>query len=672
MGRSSNNPHYRPDIDGLRAVAVLSVVIFHAWPTVLPGGFVGVDIFFVISGFLISSIIFKGVAQHSFSLRDFYSRRIKRIFPALALVLVACLSMGWFALLADEYQMLGKHVASAAVFTSNFTLLNESGYFDAAAELKPLRHLWSLGIEEQFYIVWPLLIYATVMLRINLLAAIILLAVLSFGLNVGRIDAHHVQTFYQPLTRFWELLLGAILAYAALYSNESYKRLQQRFANLSAVAGLVLVVAALFLLNSGKLFPGWWAVLPTMGTILLIAAGPGTWINKNVLALSPLVFVGLISYPLYLWHWPLLSFLHIVEPSDPPALLVTIAVLLSLFLAWLTYAVVEKRLRHHPSSWVVIGLVAAVAISGLVGKVLQRKDGLPERPSVVNYNKYENQMNREAATDAACLGYVSQTGKILFDYCRANNLQSKKWVAIIGDSHAHVLFRGFSEEFEKRGLGTIVLANSSCPPFIGTATGKTDTEMELCSHRIEQILDILVQEKRIEQVLIATRGPVYITGNGFGPAEKATTNIHVKSMYGQEKNVSYHQIFFNGLSKSIDRIIKSDKKVYYFLENPELGMLPKSCLGRPLTFKTDQLECSVDLSVYKSRMSDYRAGVFEMKNNFPDLLILDPESLFCDEQTCRVILNNKLLYADDNHLSIEGSRLVANNFMSTIIPKTLH
>lgn len=277
-------------------------------------------------------------------------------------------------------------------------------------------------------------------------------------------------------------------------------------------------------------------------------------------------------------------------------------------------------------------------------------------------------MNREAATDATCLEYINQTGKILFDYCRTNNLQSKKWVAIIGDSHAHVLFRGFSEEFEKIGLGTIVLANSSCPPFIGTATGATDAEMELCTHRIKQILSILVQEKHIEKVLIVTRGPVYITGNGFGPAEKTTTNIYIKTMHDQEKSISHHQIFFNGLSKTIDFITRNDKKVYYFLENPELGMLPKNCLGRPLTFKTEQPECNVDLSVYKSRMSDYRAGAFEMRNNFPALLILDPESLFCDQQTCRTILDDKLLYADDDHLSIEGSRLVAKEFMSTIVP----
>lgn len=665
--KSFDHPAYRPDIDGLRAVAVLSVVIFHAWPAILPSGFIGVDIFFVISGFLISSIIFKGVEQGSFSYADFYSRRIKRIFPALVLVLAACLSMGWLALFADEYQMLGKHVASGAVFVSNFTLLNESGYFDPAAELKPLLHLWSLGIEEQFYIVWPLLIYAAAKLRINLLVTTALLAALSFGLNIGRIDAHFVQTFYGPITRFWELMLGAILAYITLYFSEQYKHLQKKFANFTAVVGLVLIVTALLLLNNAKLFPGWWAVLPTVGGVLLIAAGPTAWVNTNVLALRPLVLVGLISYPLYLWHWPLLSFLRIVESSDPSKLLVLIAVLISVLLAWMTYVLVEKPIRHHSSSWSVIGLVLAVSVVGFFGEVIHAKDGFPYRLSVSHYKEYEKQMIREVDTDVACVKYIQRGGeKILFDYCRANNLESKKWIAIIGDSHAHVLFPGFSKEFEKRGFGTIMLANSSCPPFIGTATGITDAEKERCSNKIDQILGSLVREKSIEKVLIATRGPIYITGHGFGPAKNVfNPAVQIKSMHSQELDSS-GEIFFNGLNKTIDYIVKSKKKVSYFLENPELGMLSKNCLGRPLTFN-DRIECNVNFSAYKTRMDDYRTGVFYMKNNFPGLLILDPEPLFCDKQVCTGIKNDKLLYADDDHLSVDGSRYVGGNMAMQLL-----
>jgi peptidoglycan/LPS O-acetylase OafA/YrhL len=665
--RSSDHPIYRADIDGLRAVAVLSVVTFHAWPSILPSGFVGVDIFFVISGFLISSIIFKAVDQDSFSFKDFYSRRIRRIFPALGLVFVACLSMGWFALFADEYKMLGKHVASGAVFISNFTLLKESGYFDPAAELKPLLHLWSLGIEEQFYVVWPLLVYVTAKLRINLLITTILLAVLSFGLNIGRIDAHVVQTFYSPITRVWELMLGALLAYITLYSSDQYRLVTEKFANCIAIIGLVLIVMALFLLNDTKLFPGWWAALPTVGGIMLIAAGPSAWVNRRVLASNPLVFVGLISYPFYLWHWPLLSFLRIIESSDPSPFLVFIAVLISVLLAWLTYFLVEKRIRRHSSSWIVIGLVIAVAISGCIGKVIQRKDGLPDRPSFAHYKEYEKKLAREAAVDDVCLEYIQQSGEqMLFDYCRASNLKAREWIAIIGDSHAHVLFSGFSAEFEKRGLGTILMANSSCPPFLDTATGKTDTETTLCSSKIEQILSLVTKEKNIEKILIATRGPVYITGHDFGPAKKMfNPAFQIKSVHTQEIDTS-REVFFDGFNKTIGYIIKNNKKVAYFMENPELGMLPRNCLGRPLIF-SDRNKCTVNLEIYKKRMDDYRAGVFDIKKHYPELLILDPESLFCDVKVCTGIKNNMLLYTDEDHISVDGSKYVGSNIARQLL-----
>jgi len=209
------HPKYRPDIDGLRALAVLSVVLYHAhaFPKVLKGGFIGVDIFFVISGFLISTIIFSGLERGSFSFFDFFCRRIRRIFPALLLVLISCYAFGWFVLLADEYKQLGKHIAAGAGFVSNFVLWTESGYFDAGAETKPLLHLWSLGIEEQFYIVWPLILWWAWKKKFNLFTITLVLAFFSFGLNLAKYRVNGVADFYSPQTRFWELLAGALLAY---------------------------------------------------------------------------------------------------------------------------------------------------------------------------------------------------------------------------------------------------------------------------------------------------------------------------------------------------------------------------------------------------------------------------------------------------------------------------
>src|SRR5262249_11722104 len=210
------HPAYRPDIDGLRAVAVLSVVGFHAVPSAVPGGFTGVDIFFVISGFLISSIIFGGLQNNAFDFLMFYVRRMKRIFPALIVVLLASFTLGWFYLFTDEYKQLGKHIAGGAGFISNFMLLNEAGYFDQAAETKPLLHLWSLGIEEQFYLAWPILLWTVWRLRLNVLAFIIAVALISFAFNIAASASEPAAAFYSPHTRFWELLAGSLLAWGAV------------------------------------------------------------------------------------------------------------------------------------------------------------------------------------------------------------------------------------------------------------------------------------------------------------------------------------------------------------------------------------------------------------------------------------------------------------------------
>src|SRR5436190_15040827 len=207
---------YRPDIDGLRAIAVGVVVAFHAFPEVLPGGFVGVDVFFVISGFLISGIILSALRTESFSFRQFYARRIRRIFPALSIVLAAVLVMGWFSLFADDYAALGRQVVSGAVFSSNLLLWHESSYFDIAAELKPLLHLWSLGIEEQFYIVWPLLLWICWKRNLNGLTITVVIIIVSFVLNIVTAKSDPVADFYSPLTRFWELLAGGLVAVPTL------------------------------------------------------------------------------------------------------------------------------------------------------------------------------------------------------------------------------------------------------------------------------------------------------------------------------------------------------------------------------------------------------------------------------------------------------------------------
>jgi peptidoglycan/LPS O-acetylase OafA/YrhL len=395
--KSAYGIDYRPDIDGLRAIAVLAVIGFHAFPARIRGGFVGVDVFFVISGYLISTILLTGMERDSFRFSQFYIRRIRRIFPALIVVLLGCLMVGWLALFSVEYTALGKHVAASAAFVSNFVLWNEVGYFDKVAATKPLLHIWSLGIEEQFYITWPLLLYLTWKRKAAMLTILLLLLVVSFTLNVRSVHAQPAADFYSPLTRFWELMAGAVLAYLSIYREDllrTFRKLPRSTlqtigasaaagflaSEITAVTGMLLIVAGVLTIDETSGFPGWWALLPVLGTCLLIASGPLTWINNKLLAARGLVAIGLISYPLYLWHWPLLSFVRIIGGQTPSLEVATASIFLSVALAWLTYLVVEKPLRFGKlASTKAVILFVTMCMIGSAGYVVYLSNGFAFR-----------------------------------------------------------------------------------------------------------------------------------------------------------------------------------------------------------------------------------------------------------------------------------------------------
>ncbi len=368
--------YYRPDIDGLRAVAVLSVVLYHAFPHLLRGGFIGVDIFFVISGFLISGILYRSLFGEKtpgrVNIVDFYMRRIRRIFPVLIVVLLTTLAAGFLLLTPDELKLLGKHVAGGAAYVSNIVLWKEAGYFDQSAALKPLLHLWSLGVEEQFYIVWPVLLWLLYKSRLNFLTATVLFALVSFILCMKGVSRDATAAFYAPWTRVWELAAGGILAWVVMNwraplakVNAFLSRVVFRSAavesrmwrNMLSLLGFALIVVGLCTIKHSSSFPSYNALLPVMGAVFIIAAGADAWLNRVVLSHRVAVFIGLISYPLYLWHWPLLSFEHIVWGGKPPALWRGAAVAVAILLAWVTYRYIEPPLTATARGYKVFQLL---------------------------------------------------------------------------------------------------------------------------------------------------------------------------------------------------------------------------------------------------------------------------------------------------------------------------
>jgi peptidoglycan/LPS O-acetylase OafA/YrhL len=471
---------YRPDIDGLRALAILPVVAFHAFPSVLGGGFVGVDVFFVISGYLISLIILDGVRRGRFSFAHFYARRIRRIFPALVLVLATCLTWGWFGLFAADYARLGKHVAAGAGFVANFALWDEAGYFDSASESKPLLHLWSLGIEEQFYVIWPALLTVTLARRLAPLAVLAAIFAASLLFNVVVVRSDEIAAFYSPATRLWELVMGGGLAYLALHGQPGWMRavwaaVSQRepaLRNAAAVAGLALIVGSAATFSADTSFPGWRAGFPTAGALLVIAAGPHAWLNRHVLAHRLMVWTGLVSYPLYLWHWPLLSFARIDESGEPSVALRLGLVAASVALAWLTYEVVEKPIRFGRRGPTVIVLLCALMTAvGLAGFAIFRAAGFIDRPinrsDVAHFLQYYEQLKSHGLRDAyraECdfMDWDTESTKaaIAADCTRAG---SRATVLLWGDSYAQALSLGI-RSLLPNDVRLAQVTTSGCPP----------------------------------------------------------------------------------------------------------------------------------------------------------------------------------------------------------------
>lgn len=641
--------NYRADIDGLRAIAVGAVVIYHAFPKKLPGGFVGVDIFFIISGFLISTILFQGLDAGVFSIVDFYRRRIKRIFPALLTVLLFCLAFGWFFLLSDEYRQLGKHIAGGAGFISNILLLGEAGYFDASADAKPLLHLWSLAVEEQFYIFWPLIL-AFNWKKHWTFQAIVILALASFSINIFYIGNNQNAAFYSPLSRFWELMLGSLLAYILLYKP----RLLEKYRNAQAFAGCALLLASVLLIDHTIQFPGWWALLPTCGTCLLIAAGPLAWVNKKVLSSKLLVWVGLISYPLYLWHWPIFSFLHIVVGGGQSSKMKLVAVFLSILLAWLTYRFIEKPLRTGVRIHQSMAILPAIMIMvGLAGYYCYMKDGLQGTGyRVVGKNEFSRhfdnsypdwhymktqgmiEKNREQCNfydlDKFFIGDATNVPRpSIPNECFERNKDGDKAVFLWGDSHAAQLYFGLRKNIPV-DWQILQITTSDCTPGFQIHQPSKKNSCDQSNWFARQLL----QKAKPDVVIIAQHS--------------GQTIENFNQMAGHLKKMGVKRIIFAG-------------------PVPEWKMdLPRIVIRRFWEATPQRTFFGIDQSVID------RNNMLKAKFNTTGAVVFaDLLGQFCNMDGCLVYLGNDrmngLTTADYGHLTPVASDFVTRSLLAKLL-----
>lgn len=464
---NNNNATYRPDIDGLRAVAVISVVIYHAFPSLLKGGFVGVDIFFVISGYLITSHILGELKTGTFTFASFYGRRAKRIFPALITVLIACALIGYFVLMPDDFRKLGKHIVSGAAFVSNFTLWSEAGYFDDASNTKPLLHLWSLAVEEQFYILWPLLLFTAWRIRAGVIILIVAVIALSFSYNVINVRANGITVFYLLPGRAWELLAGALLAY--LQQTASGIQPQKAVAAFLSIAGALFLVCAIFLTKKNYAFPGWWAVLPIIGAACVIVVGPSAPLNRTLLSNKWMVRIGLISYPLYLWHWPLLTFSEMMNWKVSTVIVRVVALMLSVALAILTYRLIERPLRFQIQYRFKTALLCVtVACLGAIGLAISNYSITNGRPAMVKYLSYfekYREIHKGEMIEQYGEGCSFHTDEGLRDSIDRHCYEphGRPVVMLFGDSHAQQLRYGL-QQILPSDVSLIQITTTGCKP----------------------------------------------------------------------------------------------------------------------------------------------------------------------------------------------------------------
>ena len=638
--------NYRAEIDGLRGWAVLSVIIFHAFPSWLKGGFIGVDIFFVISGFLITSYIFENLSYGHFSFFNFFGRRIRRIFPALILVMFSSLIFGWFFLFTEEFTQLSKHVAGGAAFISNFILINESGYFDNAANTKPMLHLWSLAIEEQFYIFWPIILWLAWLLKLNLLTISFSVAAISFFFNLFLIKLYPTEVFFLPLGRFWELLSGGILAWFYTHKSESLFQFKHwvdsyflksisvkgitskygsKFLNLISFLGLLLLIYGFLRIEESFSFPSFWALIPVTGTVLVIVSGSKAILNRLFFMNPIIVWIGIISYPLYLWHWPILTFLQIIDGGMPNMATRAIALVASIILAWVTYYLIEKPIRRF-GKWGVktLILICLLAFLGFLSLIIYETKGrfLPITPKQIIANTAYASPMRDGCHFPLEKDFEKR------NVCKY--FQDERMIAVFGNSHSVELAYAMALILKDLGLGVEHHTMSGCEHNFGLTN--LNDQQQICADWESSVVEKIKLDASIKSIVVSYRNETYLNEK-----RKALANM-------------------------LDVLVKSNKEVVLVLQAP----LPKMHINSHIRKSVFNSKSNVKGHTKEEWFKIYNAKVDLLKEISKKVKVYDPTDVFCDQLDCYVVKSGVALYFDDDHMSVKGSEMVAQEVLKLI------
>jgi peptidoglycan/LPS O-acetylase OafA/YrhL len=649
VGRS-----YRGDIDGLRALAVVSVMLFHVGAPYSQGGFVGVDVFFVISGYLITQILAEEIDGGRFSLTRFYERRVRRILPALFVVIAVSWAVAFVVLLPREFSAFAKSAAAAALSVSNILFAEQTGYFDLGSDLKPLLHTWSLGVEEQFYVVFPVYFYVCRRyFRLSWMTTIVPVAAVSAAIGIMQTQAHPSLAFFWPMSRAWEFLLGSALA-VGLFPAFRKKWL----AELSALVGLGLILGATILFDRDTLFPGISALVPCLGAGLLLQANSTqrTWIGA-LFSISVVRGVGLISFSLYLWHWPLLAFARILFGSELGPWVYTGLFVATFPIAWLSWRFVERPLRQNKArlgqTRLFLGAGAIAATFLVIGLLATKTDGWPSRfsPSALAIA-----MPDKRDRTACMRNTIDEIRR--GDVCAIGAAEAPVTFVVIGDSFAGALFPGLDVAARAKGMRGLLFARGGCFPLLGAG----DQE---CRDFVAAAIEHVSGTPAIETIILVSRWGAAAEASRFGA-------IHLDRLYIRDSETrspsaeENRAVFTRGINRSLEAV--SGRRVVIVtgipeqLVNVQLANAPRQQYGMPLFMGTPR-------SIVELRYRNVRKLLnAELHGN---VTVLDLTDALCDARLCRAMDGIRPLYADDNHLNEYGAMSLAPILSTAFVTSSL-
>ena len=629
---------YRRDIDGLRALAVLPVLLYHADLRVFSGGFVGVDIFFVISGFLITRIVQKDLHLGRFSIAGFYERRLRRILPALLVMLFASTLAAFIILLPQDLRTFAITAGAAILSFSNIVFMRQEGYFQPQADLQPLLHTWSLGVEEQFYLIFPFMLATIFHARRKAVPAFILtVLVLSFAACVALTLTRPVAAFYLAPTRAWELMIGASLALGLV--RPASKRTTREL--LSAL-GLLGIICSVLLFDASMAFPGYIAALPCIGTALIISSAPGTRVGR-LLGHKWLVGVGLVSYSLYLWHWPILAFARYYLVREMTGLETAIALALSALAAVLSWRYVERPFRNHATMPTQRTLRLAAALSVVIvgcSGLFVVAEGFPQRMGATASRLADGQTDMTAYRDT-CLFRPDRNAQAVAS-CRLGTMTAAPAVLLWGDSQGDAISPAIDVLARESGLGVVNATHVSCPPVLDVEVIENGLSRE-CKSWNDAVRRFLTGSD-IKVVVLSARWAAYAHGRGYGPdAEKTAELVGVSD-----------KPLITGLESSL-RLLNG-KRVYLISSTPEIEYDVPNSLAR-LAWSGMDMDLRPTLVSHATRQQIVQSDLVRLAEKY-GVDVIDPARFFCKVR-CEIEAAGYPYYYDNHHLSRRGALAMA-------------